>query len=107
METVSGIDGALCTRCGRCVRVCPSHIFAMGTEGVYLQNSETCIFCGHCVDACADNAVIHPAFPPEKVHPIDYTRLPAPESLMELIKARRSNRAFTKKPVPPEVLRQI
>jgi len=38
------------------------------------------------------------------VHPINIEELPSPEQIMLLIKSRRSNRAFSKKPVPDEIL---
>lgn len=72
-----------------------------------MEHIQSCIVCGHCVDVCPTDSVIHSAFPPEKTHVIDYAQLPAPEQVMLLIKSRRSNRAITSKPVPREMLEQI
>lgn len=52
-------------------------------------------------------SVEHGDFPPQKVHPVDRELLPSPEQVMLLCKARRSNRAFTAKPVPEETLDRI
>ena len=109
MELTLNINEVSCTRCGHCVAVCPSHIFtqneARGTIGI--QNPQSCIVCGHCVAACPTGSVRHSCFPAETVHPIDRTTLPTPEQVMLLCRARRSNRAFSKTPVPRELLEQI
>lgn len=109
MELTLNINEVSCTRCGHCVAVCPSHIFtqneARGTIGI--QNPQSCIVCGHCVAACPTGSVRHSSFPAETVHPIDRTTLPTPEQVMLLCRARRSNRAFSKTPVPRELLEQI
>lgn len=43
----------------------------------------------------------------EKVHPIDYAALPTPEQVELLLAVRRSNRAFSQRPVPQEYLDRI
>lgn len=103
------IDQETCIKCGKCVRVCPSDIFTQEKSGdvIGLVHTESCIVCGHCVDVCPTGSVLHSEFPPEKVHVIDYEKMPTPEQVMLLIKSRRSNRTITKKPVPREMLEQI
>lgn len=109
MNVTLKIDDAGCIKCGKCVRVCPSKIFSQESAGkqIEVHNIETCIVCGHCVAVCPTASVLHSEFPGEKVHPIDRNLLPAPEQIMLLCKARRSNRAFSSAPVPPEFLEQI
>lgn len=103
------IDSQRCIRCGRCVKVCPSLVFGQEKAGadVEVAAPENCIVCGHCAAACPTGAVVHAEFPADKVHPVDRTQLPTPDQLMLLCKARRSNRALSRKPVPQELLDRI
>lgn len=96
-----------CVRCGRCARVCPAGIFHLAEARVAVAHPENCIECGHCVDVCPENAIWHSFFPPSTLHRYSLQDLPDPDSLMTLMKARRSNRAFSDKEVPAEKLRKI
>ncbi len=109
MSITIGINIETCIKCGNCVRICPAKIFTQETprSEIRLQHISSCIKCGHCVGICPTNSVIHSEFPPEKVHIIDKKLLPTPEQVMLLIKSRRSNRAFSGKPIPMEKLNQI
>ena len=99
----------LCIQCGRCAKVCPAYIFKQegkGTE-VSVQHLQRCIHCGHCVDVCPVDAVIHSVFPASRIHKVRTEILPTPDSLMELIRSRRSNRTLTDKPIESSALQQI
>ncbi|MCC8019397.1 MAG: nitroreductase family protein [Rikenellaceae bacterium] len=103
MDYTIDIDRATCIKCGRCATVCPSSVFDIGAEReIIVSRPENCIVCGHCVAACPTFSVRHSDFPPAKVHAIDTEKLPTPEQTLLLIRSRRSNRAFTKEPVPAE-----
>jgi len=97
-----------CVACGKCVGICPADIFYKGEKGeILLQKEEACIGCGHCVSVCPHDAITHSLFPADKQQSFSYEDYPTPESLMTLIKARRSNRAMAKKPIPEEMLKMI
>lgn len=103
------INPTTCIRCGKCARVCPADILFQKEKGeaIGIRHVESCIGCGHCADVCPTGALSHSDFPADRLHPIDYTRMPAPEQLMALFHARRSNRALTAEPVPRPWLEQI
>ena len=103
------IDHERCIRCGRCVMVCPTKIFAQEKPGSPIEvHNNRCIACGHCVAVCPTDSIIHADFPDGTVHPADRKALPTPEQFLQLCRIRRSNRAFyTNKPVPEEYLQQI
>jgi len=98
-----------CTRCFRCVKVCPTRIFSISEDKSFakVENEQRCVGCGHCVATCASNAVIHTTFPPEKIHAIDISKCATPEQTLLLIRKRRSNRTFSSNPIPKEFSSQI
>ena len=109
MNISIAIDNPTCTKCGKCVNVCPAHIFGKDKteKTIRAQYVETCIKCGHCVASCPTASVSHSAFPPGKIHAVDRKLLPTPEQVMLLCKLRRSNRAFASQPVSQEKLDMI
>lgn len=98
-----------CIRCGRCVAVCPARILTQATkkDPIHVVNLAGCIECGQCVAICPTHSVVHSLYPDSKVHVIDKTRIPTPESMLEIMRRRRSNRSFTEQPVPIEYLEKI
>jgi len=102
------IDLANCTRCYRCVKVCPSTIFSIDeNKSVQIIKEQRCIACGHCVAACASNVIVHNSFPTEKIHAVDLSKCATPEQTMSLIRKRRSNRTFSSTPISDENFSQI
>ncbi|MGL5681512.1 MAG: nitroreductase family protein [Marinifilaceae bacterium] len=108
-NSLIGINSETCIRCGHCVKVCPAYIFKQDDTSKLITacHEESCIGCGHCVDCCPQNAIEHKDFPAHTVHSIDYNELPSPNQVELLCRVRRSNRAFTKKPVPRDMIERI
>lgn len=103
------IETSICIKCSKCVKVCPVYIFSQkhSKAEVTLSNMSSCILCGHCVDVCPTSAISHSEFPESKIHDIKREILPQPEQVLELLRARRSNRAASSSPVPNEFLNKI
>ena len=103
------IEENSCIKCGKCSQVCPAEIMIQDktTKEIRLEQVGLCIGCGQCVDVCPTGSEIHSDFPPEKIHPINYSLLPTPEQIMLLVKSRRSNRTITSKPIDKKSLEQI
>jgi len=59
------------------------------------------------MDVCSGDAIIHEHFPEGTVHEVQQDILPTPESLMELIRSRRSNRTITDREIPVAALSDI
>lgn len=106
---IINVDQNTCIQCGRCAKVCPSEVLRQtgNKKPIEIHRVDNCIICGHCVDVCPTNSVLHSEFPIEKVHTIDYSKMPSPEQMMAIFKARRSNRTLTTKQIPQQVLDQI
>lgn len=102
-----GVKAESCVRCAKCVRVCPSGIFAAGDDGIVTDKVNRCIGCGHCMAVCPTDSVVHSLFPKGTVHTINYAAMPKPEQVMLLCKMRRSLRVFTKAPIPETSLTDI
>lgn len=49
------VDDRLCTRCGRCVRECPTHNLFLGETGI--QSRGACTICYRCVNRCPNKAI--------------------------------------------------
>jgi nitroreductase/NAD-dependent dihydropyrimidine dehydrogenase PreA subunit len=95
------INTSKCKKDGLCTMVCPRRIFIQRDKQSFpaLVDPDDCIACGQCVAICPQGAVKHPAFPSNVLHPIQFERMPAPDQVMELLKTRRSIRAFRDKPI--------
>lgn len=98
-----------CIRCGQCVSACPVHILVQETRksDIITQDIQSCIECGQCVAICPTDSVTHSTFPKETIHPVNFDLVPFPEVVMELLRKRRSNRTFSDKQVPMQLLEKI
>ena len=107
MDYTISIKSDTCIRCRRCQRACPADIFAWEDNKIKVQKEQFCIRCGHCADICPTKSIVHSLFPESTMHDYAVNDLPTPDQVALLLKARRSNRAFTTQPVPQESLDRI
>jgi ferredoxin/flavodoxin len=78
------VDDELCTRCGRCVEICPVGNLELTAEGV--RASGQCILCLRCYDFCPVSAVRYRGRTPDLRRGVPY-RGPVPRFRPELIAA--------------------
>ena len=98
-------DPKRCSRCGMCVQDCLAGILAFGAHGVpkFVQNGETrCFQCQHCMAVCPTGAFSFNGKDPDES--LKYGPVPEPESLLNLLRQRRSVRAYRRENVAPETL---
>ncbi|MFX0181583.1 MAG: nitroreductase family protein [Candidatus Hodarchaeota archaeon] len=96
----------LCTKCGFCVKICPSKIFTIDQDIVGVEFEEYCILCGHCLAICPESAI--------RYEELDYTQFQGipkekidPQHLFALFQTRRSIRNFKNKPLEKELIQQL
>ena len=100
-----------CTKCGICVKICPSGIIDPVDENRFPQVQETnvsrCLYCGHCEAFCSSQALTLDLRPDEKVPLLAGAGTISPEDIAVYLKKRRSVRHFTGDPVPREKILEI
>lgn len=102
------IDPELCNNCGRCVKVCSTDVLIAGEVCPAPEGATPCFVCGHCVAVCPTGAITHPLMNPEHFREL----LPAeegvtPELLFDLLRKRRSMRAYTDEQVTEEEIMRL
>lgn len=53
------VDPARCTRCGRCIRLCPSGNLTYDSAADAFPTRGTCVLCMRCYDFCPESAVAY------------------------------------------------
>jgi nitroreductase/NAD-dependent dihydropyrimidine dehydrogenase PreA subunit len=105
------VDPALCKRDGVCVAECPTRIIELAPDGttprVPVEMEEFCRNCGHCVAVCSQGAVTLATMAPGQMPPVRADWLPAPEQVEYFLRARRSIRSFTSRPVERKPLAKL
>jgi len=97
------IDPATCTKCGLCAAVCSGGLILFREDRFprpVSRAGEFCLRCGHCVAVCPTGSISHVDIPVGQCPPIEGPLKISPEQCAQLIKSRRSIRAYLDRPVP-------
>lgn len=108
MNSTLKIDTEKCTRCGLCIKDCPVHALKIDiSDGVTFaaDGEKICLNCQHCLAICPSGAMSINGIAPEDCVPRG--ELPAPDTMLNLIRQRRSIRHFSSQALAPEVLDQL
>ncbi len=94
------VDAGKCVQCGECVADCLVQALEMGADGPEMseEGARRCIRCQHCLAICPTGAVSILGRSPEQSEEFA-GGLPSPESLLLLMRARRSVRRYLDEPV--------
>lgn len=105
------IDKQKCNRDGICVEECPSRVIEMTSQDAYPTPTEffeeLCIQCGHCVAVCPKGAFSQPTMKPEECPPVRKKLLVSAEHVEQMIRSRRSIRAYKKKSIKRDILEHL
>lgn len=109
MEIIE-INKETCNQCGICAAECPSRLIAF-TKNSFPQPRASaepvCMRCGHCVAVCPSGSLTHREIPIEKTIPVQDNLRVSVEQCEQMLKSRRSVRAFKDKPVSHEIISRL
>jgi len=103
------IDADLCKRDGLCSVACVQGIFSQKEKGSVPEviGAESCFLCGQCVAICPSDAIVHGDFPGGSVGKVAPEHESTYEQVLQLMRSRRSKRAFKDKPVEKADIEKI
>jgi len=98
------IDQEACTNCRLCYNRCPRCFSRTGDRITVAADALCCNLCGHCVALCPTGAITHHRMDMDNFPEIGPAAQIDTGEFLRMIRQRRSQRVFLKKPVPKEVL---
>ena len=105
------IDTELCKKDGLCAMICPDAVIQQDEKAtvpkISDEHMEHCIACGQCVAICPQGAISHSEFPATNIRAIQFEQMPTTEQVLQLLKTRRSIRAFRDKPLAKDTIETI
>ena len=101
------IDYEKCTGCSICVQTSPRCFSMTGDKATLLVDEASCALCGHCVAVCPSRALTHHVM--DMGHFLDVNDRPLidTDDFIQLIRERRSHRAFVDNKIPKEHLKKL
>ena len=107
-NTLIEINKEKCIKCGLCSEICPCGVIKF-EKGEYPEVSDkhiiACMKCQHCFSICPANAVCFDGIVDTGAVNKEFN--PSPESMLNLIKTRRSCRNFKDENVSPEIIEKL
>lgn len=104
------VDHAKCTKCGQCVLDCPSRIIEMPADATPIirpEDEERCIRCQHCLAICPTAAVSILGRDPANSLPLAAGSFPTLDTMINLVRGRRSVRRYRDENVDSKLLQQL
>jgi len=103
------VNPELCKREGLCQTVCVQGVFVQEEKSAVptVTREEACFDCGHCVAVCPGDAISHSSFPEDSGGDIKPELEAGYDQVLQLLRGRRSKRAFTDEPVSREDMEKI
>lgn len=101
------IDTESCIVCGRCVEACSFEVLKLRKNGPRARGIGECIVCGQCVAVCPEGAVSHPEIPEERIHEVPREPAVSYDELVGLLRRRRSVRKYTNEEISDELIHEL
>ena len=100
------IDKEKCIHCGQCIKDCISNIIEFDDEKIpYITDENKCIKCQHCLAICPTGALSIMNKNPENSENTE--NLPEENSVLKLIKSRRSIRQYRAENLPKDTIEKL
>ncbi|MCX7678171.1 MAG: nitroreductase family protein [Spirochaetes bacterium] len=111
-ENLVTIDHNACTRCGKCIQICPKDSLTI-VNGKIVHLPDQCMLCSHCYAICPTDAL---SFHPHLLQRVCFSsfqviegenKVVGPQEFAAFVLSRRSIRKYREVPVSIELLKDL